>query len=425
MNGHQGSGGSGGSGVAAVRGTDRDLPSRSEFAKHWDLQEDLVFLNHGSFGACPRPVLQKQNEFRAQLEREPIRFIVSELEPLLDEARFALARFINAEPEGLAFVTNATTGVNAVMRNLRLAPGDELLTNNHEYNACNNALRFEADRAGAKVVVAEVPFPIQSEEQVVRALLAAVTPRTKLCLLSHVTSATALIFPAERIVRELTSRGVDTLLDGAHAPGMIETDVTRINAAYYTGNCHKWMCAPKGSAFLHVRADRRDGFHPLVISHGYNSKRTDRSQFRLEADYMGTADMSAVLCIPAAIRFMGDLFPGGWPEVRRRNRELALAARNLLRKKLGGNPPAPESMIGSIATIPLRARTEAEATIPSRHHDSLQDRLIEKWRIQSPIVLFPLGSNHRWVRVSGQVYNTLSEYEYLAGALLAEGVGNQ
>jgi len=415
----------GSGGVGGMPGALDGLPSRSELARHWDLQEGLVFLNHGSFGACPRAVLQRQNELRAQLEREPIRFIVNELEPLLDEARFALAKFVNADPEGLAFVTNATTGVNAVMRNLRLAPGDELLTNNHEYNACNNALRFEADRARAKVVVAEIPFPISSEDEVVESILAAVTKRTKLCLVSHVTSATALIFPVERIVRELASRGIDTLVDGAHAPGMIETDIARINAAYYTGNCHKWMCAPKGGAFLHVRADRRNGFHPLVISHGYNSKRADRSRFRLEADYTGTADMSAVLCIPAAIRFMDELFPGGWPEIRRRNRELALAARAMLCRRLGGEPPAPESMIGSIATVPLRWRTEAEAAIPTRHHDALQDRLIERWRIQSPIVLFPLGSNTRWVRVSGQVYNTLAEYEYLAQALVAEGAAIQ
>jgi len=413
---------------AQLRGGAKQLPARSELARHWGLQDGLVFLNHGSFGGCPFPVLEQQSRFRAQLEREPIRFIVEELEPLLDVARFALAKFVNADPEGLAFVTNATTGVNTVMRNLRLAPGDELLTNNHEYNACNNALRFEADRTGTKVVVAEVPFPIRSEDEVVGAILAAVTPRTRLCLLSHVTSATALIFPAERIVRELAARGVDTLVDGAHAPGMSETDVTRINAAYYTGNCHKWMCAPKGAAFLHVRADRREGaggFHPLVISHGYNSKRTDRSRFRLEADYMGTADMSAVLCIPSALSFMGSLFEGGWPEVRRRNREMALAARKLLCERLGGEPPAPESMIGSIATVPLLARTDAQAAIPTRHHDSLQDRLIERWRIQTPIVIFPLGGNRRWVRVSGQVYNTLAEYEYLADALLAEGVASR
>lgn len=403
-------------------GGDSSLPARSGLAHHWGLQDDLVFLNHGSFGACPREVLRRQDEFRAMLEREPIRFIVSELEPLLDTSRFALARFVNADPEGIAFVTNATTGVNAVMRNLRLSPGDELLTNNHEYNACNNALRFEAERAGAKVVVAEVPFPIRGEDEVVAAILAAVSPRTRLCLLSHITSATALIFPAERIVRELAARGIDTLVDGAHAPGMIETDLTRINAAYYTGNCHKWMCAPKGAAFLHVRADRREGFHPLVISHGYNSKRTDRSRFRLEADYMGTADMSAVLCIPAAIECIGSMVEGGWPEVRRRNRDMALSARRLLCDRLGAMPPAPESMVGSIATIPLRARTQQEAAIPTRYHDGLQDRLIAKWRVQVPIVLFPLGSQDRWVRVSGQLYNTPAEYEYLAQALMAEGV---
>ncbi len=402
-------------------GAGRALPARSPLAQHWGLEEGLVFLNHGSFGGCPREVLARQTEFRARLEAEPIRFIVNELEDLLDEARFALAWFVNADDEGIAFVTNATMGVNTVMRNLRLSPGDELLTNNHEYNACNNALRFEAQRSGATVVVAEVPFPIRSEEEIVEAVLRGVTKRTRLCLLSHVTSATGVIFPVERIVRELDARGIDTLVDGAHAPGMIELDISRVNAAYYTGNCHKWMCAPKGAAFLHVREDKREGFHPLVISHGYNSKRTDRSKFRLQADYTGTADMSAMLCIPAAIRFMERLVPGGWREIRRRNRETALAARKQLCSWLRAKPPVPESMVGSIATVPLRSRTAEEAAIPTRHHDALQDRLIEKWRIQVPIVVFPLGSERRWVRVSGQLYNSIAEYDYLAEALWAEG----
>jgi len=402
------------------------FPSRSGLSRQWGLEEGLVFLNHGSFGACPRAVLAKQCQFRELLEREPVRFIVDELEGLLDESRDALAGFVNADAEGLAFVTNATTGVNAVLRNLRLSPGDELLTNNHEYNACNNALRFEAERAGVSVVVAEVPFPLQGDDEVVEALLRCASARTKLCMVSHITSATGLIFPVERIVREMAARGIDTLVDGAHAPGMIEPDVTSVNAAYYTGNCHKWMCAPKGAAFLHVRADRREGaagFHPLVISHGYNTARTDRSRFRLEADYTGTADMSAALCIPEAIRFMERLFTGGWPAVRSRNRDMAIAARRVLCDRLGVGPPAPESMLGSMAVVPLRDRTDAEAAIPTRHHDALQDRLIRKWKVQVPVMLFPLRSNRRWVRVSAQVYNAAAEYEYLAEALVGEGMG--
>ena len=404
----------------AVRG---GLPARSSLARHWALGDETVFLNHGSFGACPRVVLERQSVLRAQMEREPIRWFVEDLEPLLDRARHALARFISADAEGLAFVANATVGVNTVLRNLRLSPGDELLTNTHEYNACSNALRFEAERTGARVVTAEVPFPIRGEEDVVRAVLGAATARTRLCLLSHVTSATAIIFPVERIVRELSARGIDTIVDGAHAPGMIETDVSHINAAYYTGNCHKWMCTPKGAAFLHVRADRRENFHTLVISHGFNTRRTDRSQFRIEADYTGTADMTAALCIPECIEFMESLVPGGWAQVRRRNREAAIAGRSILCSVLRAEPPAPESMLGSMATVPIRARTAAEAAVPSRYHDALQDRLISRWRIQAPVVLFPLGSDRRWVRIAMQAYNTLEEVEYFARALVAEGVG--
>lgn len=370
----------------------------------------MTFLNHGSFGACPKQVLEFQQLLRSHLEQEPVRFFGREWEPLLDNARSKLAAFVGADVQDLVFVPNATTGVNSVLRSLTFSPEDEILTTNHEYNACRNALDFIASSTGARVVVAKIPFPIDSSQQVIAAVIERVSAKTRLALLDHVTSQTGLIFPIQELAKELQQRGVDTLVDGAHAPGMISLDLREIGATYYTGNCHKWLCAPKGAAFLYVQRDKQSEIRPLTISHGTNSPRTDKSRFQLEFDWTGTDDPTAYMCVPEAIAFMGSLLPGGWKELRQQNHQLVLQGRRLLCEALEVQPPCPEEMIGSMAVVPM------PATLENRNFMSIHDELFDKFGIQVQVMPWP-EKPRLLVRISAQIYNTLEQYEYLGRVL--------
>ncbi|MBL8738755.1 MAG: aminotransferase class V-fold PLP-dependent enzyme [Planctomycetes bacterium] len=396
------------------------LPAPSPLAAHWDLDPDVVFLNHGSFGACPRVVLAEQQRLRRELEAEPVRFLHRELEARLDAARAALAAFVGAEADDLAFVPNATTGVNTVLRSLAFAPGDELLVTDHEYNACRNVLDFVAAGSGARVVVVPLPFPIEGPHVVVERVLAAVTARTRLLLVDHVTSPTGLVLPVAELVAALHARGIDTLVDGAHAPGMLPLDLCTLGAAYYTGNCHKWLCTPKGSALLHVRADRQQRIRPLVLSHGANSRRTDRSRFRLEFDFPGTHDPTPYLCVPAALQFLAGLLPGGIAAVQRHNHELAVAGRDLLCRTLGIAPPAPTSMLGSLAAVPLPQG--GDELVGPLGLDPLQHALFERHRIEVPVMRWATPKL-RLLRISPQVYQSREQHDHLARALAVELAG--
>jgi isopenicillin-N epimerase len=392
----------------------------SEFARHWTLDPSITFLNHGSFGATPRPVLAAQAAWRERMEREPVAFFVRDLEPAMDRARVALGQFIRADPEDLAFVPNATAGVNTVARSLELEPGDEILATDHGYNAVGNILRAAADRAGASVNVVALPFPGSTAEDATDLILSAVTPRTRLAVIDHVTSTSGLVLPVEEIVGTLSERGIDTLVDGAHAPGMLDLDVTSVGAAYYAGNGHKWLCSPKGAGFLHVRNDLHPRVRPLAISHGANSPRRDRSRFRLEHDWTGTADPSAYLSIPAAIEFGASLLDGGWPALRERNRQLALRARDLICSTLAIEAPAPDGMVGSMATVALplepgNARADDGITDDALH------AALEAQGIQVMVAPWPQrpegGPWRRVIRVSAAAYVAIEDIERLAGAI--------
>jgi isopenicillin-N epimerase len=383
----------------------------------WPLDPDTDFLNHGSFGSCPRAVLQFAHALQERVERQPVQFFVRELEGALDRARDALAVFLGAQAEDLVFVPNATAGVNTVLRSLRFEPGDELLVTNHEYNACRNALDFVAGQSRARVVVADIPFPLQSADQIVAAVLERVTPRTRLALLDHVTSQTGLVLPLERLARELARGGVDLLVDGAHAPGMVPLNLAQLGAAYYTGNCHKWICAPKGAGFLYVQRALQPHIRPLSISHGANSPRLDRSRFLIEFGWTGTWDPSAFLAVPEALRTMETLLPGGWPEIMSRNRRLALAARSVLCHALDLDLPCPDALIGALASVPLPDAAHAAPPSSPLYADPLQDELRERFAIEVPVIPWPAPPN-RVLRISAQLYNSLPQYGRLAKALV-------
>ena len=381
-----------------------------DFSSLWCLDPTVAYLNHGSFGACPRAVLEVQEALRRELEREPVAFLAEGLTARLNAARVALAAFVGASAADLVFVPNATTGVNSVLRSLSFAPGDELLVTTHTYAACRNAVEFVARESGARIVVAALPFPVGSDTEILAAILDQVSARTRLALIEHVTSPTALVLPIARLVAELKARGVETLVDGAHAPGMVPLALDALGAAYYTGNAHKWMCAPKGAAFLHVRADRHAGLHALVTSHGY-----DRG-LQAEFDWTGTMDPTPYLCIPAAIETIGGLLPGGWPEVMARNHALVMRARTLVLDALGVAAPAPESMIGSLASIPLPAAapgSPADGLDTDALGAFIRARGVRTWLYPQPRPL---------VRLSAQLYNRIEEYARLA-ELLREALG--
>ena len=392
----------------------------NDLRARWALDPSVKYLNHGSFGATPRDVFAFQGELRARMERNPMQFLLADWDRLHDAARAALGAFLGASADDLAVVPNATAGVNAAVRAFALGPGDELLVTDHEYNACANILRDAAERTGARLVVAEVPFPLEDPGQVAAAVLAKVTSRTRVALVDHVTSQTALVFPIESIVRALRERGVEAIVDGAHAPGMLPLDLDALGAAYYTGNLHKWVCAPKGAAFLHVRRDLQPSTRPLSISHGANSARTDRSRFRLEWDWTGTCDPTAFLSVPEAIRWMGEVVPGGWEALRRRNRDLTLRARALLCEAFGAPSPAPDAMIGAMASVPLPTELVGDAPGEATGwFDPLQHALREEHQIEVPVIAWPTAGS-RVIRVSAQAYNEWEEYVGLVEALAAE-----
>jgi isopenicillin-N epimerase len=401
----------------------------SPLASHWSLDPEVTFLNHGSYGACPVEVLDAQRAWRDRLERQPVKFFSRDLDGLLGQARRPIARFVGADPDDLALIANATGGVNAVLRSLSFEPGDEILATDHEYNAILNVARHVAARDGARVVVAELPFPTISDDDVVERILAAATERTRLAVISHVTSPTAVVFPIDRIVAALDDRGIDTLVDGAHAPGMVPLDLDRLGAAYYAANLHKWVCAPKGAAFLHVRRDRQAVVRPGTISHGANAPESRKPRFRSEFDWQGTLDPTAWLAVPTAIDVVGGLVEGGWPAVMARNHELAVHAGGAVGTVLG-TQASPVSMLGSMVALPLPIEgplggPPAAGQSSPLDADPLQTRIYDEFAIEVPIGPWPVpaaespNAPRRLIRISAALHNDRDDIRRLTEALEA------
>lgn len=390
----------------------------SELAKHWGLDPEIAHLNHGSFGACPTVVLEAMQALQRELERDLGSFLNRTSAARLAEARAALGAFLGADPEDLAFVPNVTFAVNSVLRSMPLERGDQLVVCNHEYNASRNVLDFVAERHGCEVVVVDVPFPIEGPEVVVERMRAAITERTRLLLIDHVTSSTGLVMPLAELIELFHAHGARVLVDGAHAPGMIDVDLRALAPDYYGANCHKWICSPKGAGFLYVRRDLQHEVRPAVISHGANAGLEGNARFRAEFEWMGTRDITPWLCVPHALEAMASFVPGGWDEVKQRNHALAVAGRQAICAALSVEPPCPESMIGSLAAfhLPASDRFGKSASDTTLGLDPLQETLFHDHRIEVPILRCP-SSGRRMARVSAQLYNDIAEYERLGRTL--------
>lgn len=391
------------------------LPSYSSYESHWHHDPNTVFLNHGSFGACPDKILQLQQLLQQRLEKEPVKFMTDEFIDLYLENKKALAEFVGCHPDDLVFVRNATTGVNTIMNSLTFREDDEIVSHSHAYGACQNVLVHYAEKFGCKVINAEIPFPIQHENEVIEAFLKVVTPKTKLVMADHITSATGLVFPIEKLVKELEGRGIEVLVDGAHGPGMTHLELEKLGASYYTGNCHKWICSPKGSALLYVRKDKQSKINPLNISHKNDLFAGTDSHWSAQFIWPGTEDFSAYLCVKDSINYMGNLF-GSWEELRERNRALCLSARKSIAAKTGTPLPAPDTMISHLANILVDEHAEMPA-VTFNMMSPIKKILQEKYHIQVPVFLYNKNNLRAWVRIAVQAYNSPEQYEYLGDCL--------
>ncbi len=359
----------------------------------WPLEPDMIFLNHGSYGAAPHAVLDAQADWRRQLEAQPCQFINAVAPAEIRAAAATLADFIGAQPEDTVFVENTTCGLNAVLRSLSLEPGDEIVISDHIYNATRNSVSFVAEPTGATVKVAEIGLPVACEDEILDAVTGALTDATRLLVIDHVASITAVRFPVARIAEVARARGVPVLVDGAHAPGMLPLDVPALGVDWYVGNCHKWLCAPKGAAFLWAAAGRQADLHPTVISHDLGKG------FTYEFDKIGTRDASAWLSVPAALAFHDDL---GGPRMRARCHDVAVAEAHALAERWGTETGAPDALFGTMATVRMPGDLPVDREVSER----MKAWLWAKHRAEIHIMPF---AGAFWVRLSVAAYTSEEE----------------
>ncbi len=375
--------------------------------EQFQVRPDLTFLNHGSFGACPRPVFETYQEWQRRLEADPVEFLGRRLNGLLRTARESLATYAGTQADQIVFAQNATLGVNIVARSLMLAlaPGDEVLATDHEYGAADRAWRFLCGQRGIKYINQPIPLPLDSDDEMLEHLWRGVTPRTKIIFVSHITSPTALIFPVEKICQRAQAAGIMTVVDGAHAPGHIPLHLDALGADFYAGNCHKWLCAPKGAGFLYARPERQALLQPLIVSWGWESLAPGVSLFQDVFGWTGTDDPASYLSVPAAIAFQQEY---DWDAARLACHELAASTRQRITALVGSTPICPDSphWWGQMCAIPL----------PDGDAPTLQQRLREEWSIEIPILSW---NGRRLIRLSLQGYNGPADVERLLAALAA------
>lgn len=391
---------------------DGGLPRPDPMMSKWALRRDIVHMDHGSSGACPTEILDHQNSLRWDLDRGSPEFFLSHWSPRHRAAKEALARFVKADYDELLLTPGSTLGLNIVTQSQRFQPGDELLTTNHAYKSVTMLLEHVAARDGAKIVVADVPFPVKSPDVVVEAIMAHVTERTRFAIIDHIVSRTSLVFPIKRIVKELAARGVETLVDGAHGPGQVAVDLHDIGSAYYTSSCHKWMCAPRGVGFMYARRDRISTLKPLIIArtgHWRDSDVGSYSWLEHTFEWNGCHDPSAMHSLPRVIEFLETAMPGGHAAMVKRNHELAVEARRRVLGILGIDIPCPNDMIANMVTFPLpdSVLPEAAGVLP------LCKRLWEKDRAEIQCYHWPAYPK-RIFRFSVQLHNSMHQFIWLA-----------
>jgi len=365
------------------------------------LDADVVYLNHGSFGATPRPVFEVYQEWQTRLEHQPVLFLGRELSGYMKYARHSLGAYLNANSDDLVYVPNATTGVNIIARSLNLSPGDEILTTDHEYGACERTWQFICQKTGASLIKQKIALPVQDEQEMIAQLWQGITERTRLIFISHISSPTALTFPVNKICARARQEGILTLIDGAHAPGQIPVDLQDIEADFYTGNCHKWMMAPKGSAFLFVRQERQHLVEPLVVSWGWQAEPTfsTGSQFLDYLQTWGTCDPAASLSVPAAIQFQEDYH---WDEIRQECHAMVRDAVDQMTVFTGMENIYPQagSFYHQMAAMPLPDHVDV-------FH--FKEYLYNEARIEIPCYLW---EGRPYARISVQGYNTSQDIQF-------------
>ena len=378
------------------------LPELGHAIRHeWALDWSKLTVNHGAFGATPKRVLAAQDVWRSRMEAQPSTFMRLTLPDALRASAATLAVFLGAEAKDLVFLDNATTGCNAVLRSLVFVPGDEIVVLSETYGAIANTARYVGERTGARIVEVALPFPTTEVATLIGRIGTALTNRTRLVIVDHVTSPSALVLPIAEIIQTCHAANVPVLVDGAHGPAQVDVDLTVLDADWYVGNCHKWLMAPKGCAFLWARPDRQDGLHPVTISHGYGSG------FLGEFDWTGTRDPSAWLAVDTAVAFHQEL---GGSSLRARNAALVSQGAGYLAGRLGtivGGPPLGAAM--AMVQLPIGGPFTKPRAV------QLRGRLLEEFATDAPLMAHPDGI---WMRLSAHAYNAIDDYEKLADMCL-------